>query len=52
MRKIKLLLVATVMAVPTLGAFAPPAQACMGEVCESINYLCYKVITKGRDCVK
>jgi hypothetical protein len=51
-RKIKMTLVATLLALPTVGLFAPPASACMGEVCEAINVLCYKVITKGRDCVK
>ena len=51
MRKLKMLLVATVMAVPTVGMFAPPASACMGEVCEAINTVCIKV-TKGHPCVK
>jgi hypothetical protein len=51
MRKVKMLLVATVMAVPTVGVFAPPASACMGEVCEAINLVCMKV-TKGTPCVK
>ena len=50
-RKVKMLLVATVMAVPTVGMFAPPASACMGEVCEAINFVCMKV-TKGDPCVK
>jgi hypothetical protein len=49
--KVKLLLVATLMAVPTVGMFAPPASACMGEVCEAINTVCIKV-TKGTPCVK
>ena len=50
-RKVKMLLVATVMAVPTVGVFAPPASACMGEVCEAINFVCMKV-TKNQPCVK
>jgi hypothetical protein len=50
-RKVKMFLVATVMAVPTVGVFAPPASACMGEVCEAINFVCMKV-TKGDPCVK
>ena len=51
MRKVKLLMVATLMAIPTVGMFAPPASACMGEVCEAINFVCMKV-TKGDPCVK
>ena len=52
MRKIKMTLVATLLAIPTVGLFAPPASACMGEVCEAINEVCYRTITKGRPCVK
>jgi hypothetical protein len=52
MRKLKLTFVATLLAIPTVGMFAPPAQACMGEVCDAINEVCYRVLTKGRYCVK
>ena len=51
MRKVKMLLVATVMAIPTVGMFASPASACIGPVCDAINLVCMKV-TKGDPCVK
>jgi hypothetical protein len=38
------------LVVATLGGFAPPAQACMSEVCEAVNRVCEKV-TKGYDCL-
>lgn len=51
MRKLRILVVAVVMAVPVAGAAATPAHACMGEICEAINLVCEKV-TKGHPCVK
>ena len=47
--KLKLLLVGSLVAVST-GLFAAPASACMGEVCDAINFVCGKV-TKCHACV-
>ncbi len=43
MTRFKLFLATVVMTVPTMVAFAPPASACMGEVCDTINRVCMKV---------
>ena len=43
MRKLRILVVAVVMSVPMAGLTATPAQACMGEACEAINYVCNKL---------
>ncbi len=51
MTKLRLLVVGAMLCVPT-ALFAAPAQACMGEVCDAINYVCAKTITKGQACVK
>lgn len=48
MRKLRIFVVAAVMAVPFVGA--APAQACMGEVCDAINFVCAKAF-KGAHCV-
>ena len=50
MRKLRILVVAVVMAVPVVGATATPAQACMGEVCDAINFVCATAF-KGAQCV-
>ncbi len=52
MRKVKLLLASSVLAVGIIPAAAPPAHACMGTVCDVINIVCSKTITKGEPCVK
>ena len=51
MRKLKILVAAAVMSLPLAGLTATPAQACMGEVCDAINYVCAKTIYKGSSCV-
>lgn len=48
MRKVRILVAAAMMAVPVLAA--PPAHACMGEVCDAINFVCAKAF-KGAQCV-
>ena len=52
LRRLKLLVIATVAAGPVVGVFASPAQACMGEVCDSINVLCNNVKFLPDDCVR
>jgi hypothetical protein len=47
-RKLKLLMVAVTLAIPTM-VVATPAQACMGEVCDAANWVCGHV--KGWTCV-
>jgi hypothetical protein len=49
MGKVRVLVVAVVMALP-IGVAATPAQACMGEVCDAINFVCAKAF-KGAQCV-
>jgi hypothetical protein len=49
MKRARILVVAVVMAVPVVGA-ATPAQACMGPVCDAINYVCATAF-KGAQCV-
>jgi hypothetical protein len=51
-RRLKLLLIATLLAVPALGAFATPAHACNGEICDGINALCNAVKFLPDDCVR
>ena len=50
MERARVLVVAVVMAVPILGMAATPAHACMGEVCDAINFVCAKAF-KGAHCV-
>ena len=50
MRKLRILVVAVVMSVPVAGVTATPAHACLGEVCDAINYVCGKAF-KGAQCV-
>ncbi|HEX2296225.1 MAG TPA: hypothetical protein VHN37_13075 [Actinomycetota bacterium] len=50
MRKVRILAVAVVMSVPVAGLTATPAQACMGPVCDAINYVCATAF-KGAQCV-
>ncbi len=50
MRKLRILVVAVVMSVPMAGLTATPAQACMGPVCDAINFVCGKAF-KGAQCV-
>lgn len=52
MRKMRILLAAAALSVATAGLTATPAHACLGEVCDAINYVCAKTITKGHACVK
>jgi hypothetical protein len=52
LRRLKLLVIATLAAVPAVGVFATPAQACMGEICDSINFLCNNVKFLPDDCVR
>jgi hypothetical protein len=52
MRKVRILVAAAVLSVATAGLAAPPAHACMGELCDAINFVCEKTITKGHACVK
>jgi hypothetical protein len=49
--KMRLLLVGSVLAV-TGGVFPAPAHACMGEVCDAINFVCAKVMKGGQACVQ
>ena len=49
-RKLKYMLVASLLASSAFAFSAPPAYACMGEVCETINNVCN--LYKGWDCVK
>lgn len=42
MRKVKLLLVAVALSVPTMIA-VPPASACLGPPCDQINEVCKRV---------
>ena len=50
MRKLRILVVAVLMSVPLAGLTAAPAHACMGEVCDAINFVCAKAF-KGAQCV-
>jgi hypothetical protein len=50
MRKLKVLVVAVVMAVPIAGMTATPAHACVGLPCDVINFVCAKAF-KGAQCV-
>lgn len=47
--RIKRLVLATLMAIPFMGALAPPAQACIGDVCAAVNLVCRKTIKQ--DCL-
>lgn len=50
MQRIKrLLLVATLMAMPGGWVFAAPAQACVHDACAAINAVCQKVVKQ--DCL-
>ena len=48
--KLRILVVGVVMALPAAGVAATPAHACMGEVCDAINFVCAKAF-KGAQCV-
>lgn len=50
MRKLRVFVVAVMMAVPLAGMTATPAHACLGEVCDAINFVCAKAF-KGAQCV-
>ena len=50
MRKVRILAVAALMSLPLVGATATPAQACMGPICDAINFVC-GTVTKGAQCV-
>lgn len=52
LRRLRLLGIAVLLAVPTVGAFASPAQACNGEICDGINWLCNNVKVLPDDCVR
>ncbi len=52
LRRLKLLVIATLVAVPAVGVFASPAQACNGEICDGINWLCNNVKFLPDDCVR
>jgi hypothetical protein len=51
-RRLKLLVVAVLLAVPAVGALASPAHACMGEVCDTINAVCNAVKQLPDNCVR
>jgi hypothetical protein len=48
--KLRILLVGSLFGVSSV-AFAAPAHACMGPVCDAINVVC-GVVMKGNPCVK
>lgn len=48
--KLRILLVGSLLGVSSV-AFAAPAQACIGPICDAINVVC-GVVTKGNPCVK
>jgi hypothetical protein len=50
MRRVKLLVVATLLAIPTTAISAGPAHACYGEICDAVNLVCAAV--KKDPCVK
>ncbi|MDQ3957137.1 MAG: hypothetical protein M3273_02325 [Actinomycetota bacterium] len=50
MRKLRVLLVGAMLGI-SMGAVAAPAHACMSEVCDAVNHVCSRTITKGYDCV-
>lgn len=50
MRKVRIAIAAAVMSVSMAGFAAPAAHACMGEVCDAINFVCAKAF-KGAQCV-
>ena len=52
MRRLKLLVIASLAAIPAVGAFATPAHACMGEICDSINFVCNNVKVLPDNCVR
>ncbi|HEV2756867.1 MAG TPA: hypothetical protein VG318_13955 [Actinomycetota bacterium] len=47
--KVRILLVGALLGISS-SLFAAPAHACMGEVCDAINFVCAKV-SKGASCV-
>ena len=49
-RKIKIAIAISTLALANLGLFAPPANACSSEVCEVINRVCNKA-RPGYDCL-
>lgn len=49
MRRVKLLLAASLLASSGLWVNAPAANACMGPVCDAINVVCNATVKK--DCV-
>jgi len=51
MRRLKLLVLAGLLAIPTVGAMSSPAQACMGEICDTINAVCNAVKQLPDNCV-
>ena len=51
MRKVRIMVVAALTALPLAGLTATPAHACLSPVCDAINLVCEKV-TKGQPCVK
>ena len=52
MRRLKVLVIAVLAAVPVVGVFASPAQACNGEICDGVNALCNAVKFLPDDCVR
>lgn len=55
MRKIKLLILAALLALPVLGVSASPASACVGPPCDQINQVCEalgeKIFGGGGQCL-
>ncbi len=47
--KVRILLVGALLGISS-GLFAAPAHACMGEVCDAINFVCATAF-KGAQCV-
>ncbi len=52
MRRAGALVAAITFVLTMLGGVTSPANACMGELCDAVNFVCSKTITKGHDCVK
>ena len=55
MRKLRLLIVSVLLAVPVLGVSAGPAHACADTTdldgCAKVNYICQKVFKTDANCV-
>jgi hypothetical protein len=52
LRRLRVVVIGMLLAVPTVGVFASPAQACNGEICDGITWLCNNVKVLPDDCVR